>query len=46
MFSSDYPHTEGGRAPLARFAASLDGMDEETKERFYCGNFARLFEAP
>jgi len=45
MFSSDYPHTEGGRAPLARFAASLDGMDEETKERFYSGNFARLFEA-
>ena len=45
MFSSDYPHTEGGRAPLARFAASLDGMDDVVQQRFYSGNFARLFEA-
>ncbi len=44
MFSSDYPHTEGGRQPLARFAASLDGIDEAGQERFYSGNFARLFE--
>jgi len=44
MFSSDYPHTEGGRQPLARFGATLQGMDEETLERFYNGNFARLFE--
>jgi hypothetical protein len=25
MFSSDYPHPEGGRGPLARFEASLAG---------------------
>jgi predicted TIM-barrel fold metal-dependent hydrolase len=45
LFSSDYPHTEGGRAPLARFEASLAGHDEDAKEHFYSRNFARLFEA-
>jgi len=45
LFSSDYPHTEGGRAPLARFEASLAGTDEAAKEHFYSRNFARLFAA-
>ena len=45
LFSSDYPHTEGGRQPLGRFEASLDGHGETTKERFYSGNFDRLFAA-
>jgi len=44
LFSSDYPHVEGGRQPLARFEASLAGLDEQTKDRFYSENFARLFE--
>ena len=44
LFSSDYPHNEGGRQPLGRFEASLDGADEETKDCFYARNFARLFE--
>jgi predicted TIM-barrel fold metal-dependent hydrolase len=44
LFSSDYPHTEGGRAPLARFEASLAGQDEDAKDCFYSQNFARLFE--
>jgi uncharacterized protein len=44
MFSSDYPHTEGGRQPLARFGATLQGIDEEALEKFYAGNFSRLFE--
>ena len=26
LFSSDYPHPEGGRDPLARFEASLEGV--------------------
>jgi predicted TIM-barrel fold metal-dependent hydrolase len=43
MFSSDYPHVEGGRAPLSRFEASLAGCDEATKDQFYAGNFARVF---
>ena len=43
MFSSDYPHPEGGRDPLAKFEASLDGVGESAKERFYSGNFADLY---
>jgi predicted TIM-barrel fold metal-dependent hydrolase len=44
LFSSDYPHTEGGRQPLGRFEASLKDASESEKTRFYSGNFARLFE--
>ena len=44
LFSSDYPHTEGGRAPLGRFEASLANCDEAAKARFYSENFAALFD--
>jgi uncharacterized protein len=44
MFSSDYPHIEGGRAPLARFEAHLGGVTETARSRFYADNFSRLFE--
>jgi predicted TIM-barrel fold metal-dependent hydrolase len=43
LFSSDYPHAEGGRAPLERFSASLAGCDEAAQSHFYSENFARLF---
>jgi predicted TIM-barrel fold metal-dependent hydrolase len=43
LFSSDYPHAEGGRQPLERFTKSLEGCDEQTKSRFYADNFARVF---
>src|SRR5436190_2462830 len=43
MFSSDYPHIEGGRAPIARFEAGLSGADDSAKDAFYAGKFARLF---
>ncbi|MFI4976859.1 MAG: amidohydrolase family protein [Caulobacterales bacterium] len=43
LFSSDYPHNEGGRAPLTRFEASLAGQPEAAKNQFYAGNFKRLF---
>ncbi len=46
LFSSDYPHTEGGRNPLGRFGAALAGRGEATLERFYAGNFASLFGLP
>jgi predicted TIM-barrel fold metal-dependent hydrolase len=42
MFSSDYPHHEGGRNPLKRFEASLDGCSETEKEAFYSANFCDL----
>jgi predicted TIM-barrel fold metal-dependent hydrolase len=42
LFSSDYPHVEGGRNPLGRFEASLAGLSQVAKQRFYCDNFADL----
>ncbi len=45
LFSSDYPHVEGGRNPIRRFEASLDGIGERAKQRFYCDNFVDLMGA-
>jgi predicted TIM-barrel fold metal-dependent hydrolase len=42
MFSSDYPHVEGGRHPLKRFEASLEGRSEQDKQAFYSSNFEQL----
>ncbi len=42
MFSSDYPHVEGGRRPLERFEASLEDTDADACERFYTSNFLDL----
>jgi uncharacterized protein len=42
LFSSDYPHVEGGRNPIKRFEASLANASPETKRRFYGGNMAQL----
>src|SRR5579862_7023905 len=42
MFSSDYPHVEGGRNPLKRFDASLKDCSELVQQRFYCDNFRDL----
>lgn len=43
MFSTDYPHPEGGRRPFERFSAELDGFDDDTKEKFFWRNGADLF---
>jgi predicted TIM-barrel fold metal-dependent hydrolase len=42
MFSSDYPHPEGGRNPLKRFEESMVGVSERDRDKFYSGNFADL----
>ena len=42
MFSSDYPHVEGGRNPLKRFDASLKACSAAVQQRFYCDNFRDL----
>lgn len=42
MFSTDYPHPEGGRRPFERFRAELDPFDEVTQERFFWLNGAEL----
>ena len=44
LFSSDYPHFEGGRNPLGRFSRSLEGHPERSLARFYSENFGRLFQ--
>jgi predicted TIM-barrel fold metal-dependent hydrolase len=45
LFSSDYPHVEGGRNPLGRFERSLADVSEEARQRFYCDNFVELMGA-
>ena len=42
MFSSDYPHVEGGRRPIERFEASLGDLEDSVRERFYARNFLDL----
>jgi predicted TIM-barrel fold metal-dependent hydrolase len=42
LFSSDFPHVEGGRNPLGRFGASLAGASDEMLDRFYRANFEDL----
>ena len=42
LFSSDFPHVEGGRKPLERFEASLGDRDEDVRRAFYTDNFLFL----
>jgi uncharacterized protein len=44
LFSSDYPHVEGGRRPIERFEASLAAseVDGHARARFYADNFVDL----
>ncbi|HEV7157693.1 MAG TPA: amidohydrolase family protein [Caulobacteraceae bacterium] len=42
LFSSDYPHVEGGRNPLKRFDDSLAGASETAKRGFFADNFIDL----
>jgi predicted TIM-barrel fold metal-dependent hydrolase len=42
LFSSDFPHVEGGRNPLKRFGDSLAGTAPDAQNRFYAENFIDL----
>ena len=42
LFSSDYPHVEGGRRPFERFEASLGDAPESVRQAFYCDNFLTM----
>ena len=42
LFSSDYPHVEGGRNPIKRFEESMRGLSEPQKQCFYFDNFVDL----
>jgi len=43
LFSTDYPHTEGGRNPIARFESALGNRSDAIRDRFYSENFLRIF---
>jgi predicted TIM-barrel fold metal-dependent hydrolase len=45
LFSSDFPHVEGGRNPLKRFGESLGGTSAAAQRRFYADNFIDLMGA-
>jgi predicted TIM-barrel fold metal-dependent hydrolase len=45
LFSSDYPHVEGGRNPIKRFEASMESLSESAKNGFYHDNFIDLMGA-
>lgn len=48
MFSTDYPHFEGGADPVGRFAASFDaaGTPDADRRRFFRDNFYDLLRTP
>ena len=47
LFSTDFPHVEGGRRPVERFESSLDaaGASDDARDRFYRRNFVELMGA-
>ena len=43
LFSSDYPHAEGGRNPIGRFSETLKEVSDPDRQKFYSENFKRVF---
>jgi predicted TIM-barrel fold metal-dependent hydrolase len=43
LFSSDYPHVEGGKDPIGRFEGSLGERSAAVRDNFYAENFLRIF---
>ncbi len=43
LFSSDYPHAEGGRDPIGRFEKSTARLAESERAQFFAGNFLGLY---
>ncbi len=43
LFSSDYPHVEGGKDPIGRFEGSLGERTDAVRDNFYAENFLRIF---
>ncbi|MBT5051852.1 MAG: amidohydrolase family protein [Gammaproteobacteria bacterium] len=42
LFSSDFPHVEGGRNPVKRFEDQLKAVNDLNRRRFYRDNFIDL----
>ena len=45
LFSSDYPHAEGGRDPIGRFERSLENHSDDTHTLFFRRNAETLYGA-
>ena len=43
MFSSDFPHVEGGRNPLRRFDTEVAHLPQATQDRFFRFNFEDMW---
>jgi predicted TIM-barrel fold metal-dependent hydrolase len=43
MFSSDYPHAEGGRDPIGRFMRTTEALSEDDRDLFFHRNFLDLY---
>ena len=43
MFSSDYPHAEGGRDPIGRFTRTTANLSSDDQDKFFSGNFDKLY---
>ncbi len=43
LFSSDYPHAEGGRDPIGRFTRTTEQLSDEERHRFFFSNFECLY---
>ena len=44
LFSTDYPHPEGGRDPFGRFEASLGKFGVSERSQFYAENFLHMMQ--
>ena len=42
MFSTDFPHPEGGRDPKAKFEDAMGAVGDADRDRFYFGNMAEM----
>lgn len=45
LFSSDFPHVEGGRNPVKRFKDNMPGISERAQKKFYRDNYIDLMGA-
>ncbi len=43
MFSSDYPHAEGGRDPIGRFSRATASLNAADQHKFFADNFKALY---
>jgi len=45
LFSSDYPHIEGGRDPIGKFEGHMASTSVDAQTKFFSENFLRLWPA-